>query len=284
MKASKEMNTSSYRVLKTLQCLFEEDLTMNELIEKLNMSKKVKYNNFVVSKYVNTCKCCGIDIQKVNGKYALMNVPFGEKFSDEETVLMYDMMNSDENIKSMHIDDKLLTKLHLPLCKSSNGLKSSVSYRLIKLFEKSISEKSDVELIYRNNKKCICSPNSIKTDANGKIVFNIISDGGCSDVYPDEIADIKISNKKVRKAKVNTRQVIFELRDELAKRYQLRENEQVLKYKSNGTMVVINKYEDKEKLFRRLMRYDYLCKIVKPKEYAEEFKTIVINTLSNYGI
>lgn len=283
MKNKPKVNMASYRVLRTLQYLFEEDLTMQQLIDKLNSDNSGTYNNFVVSKYLNTCKCCGIDIQKVDGKYAIMNFPFGEKFTADETKLIYDLINCNENRKTQTINNDLITKLHLPLYKSSNGLKSSESYRLINLFEKSLVIKNEIELIYRSGEILKCKPESIKVD-DGKIIFRIKKDNSIKEVSPEELADVKISNKKVKKSELGGKDVIFELRGKLAKRYQLRENELILRYKKNGDIVVINKYEDKESLFRRLSRYDYLCKIVKPLSYAKEFKTIINDTLKNYGI
>ena len=48
-------NTSSYQVLKTLKFLLEDNYSMVELIERLNMGEeKPKYNHSVVSKYINT--------------------------------------------------------------------------------------------------------------------------------------------------------------------------------------------------------------------------------------
>ena len=57
-------NISSMQVLKTLQKLLEGDYTMSELIEILNENEPdVVFNNSVVSKYINTCRYCGIEIK-----------------------------------------------------------------------------------------------------------------------------------------------------------------------------------------------------------------------------
>ena len=281
-----KINNAAFRVLKTFKFLFEEDLTMNELIDKLNNSldeqDKSEYNNFVVSKYINTCKCCGIDIQKIDGKYAIVNSPFGEKFTEGEAQLVYELINNKENKKLKKLSDDLLTKLHLPAYKSSNGLKSSESCRIIKLFEKALTGSSQTELILRNGEVIKCLPKEIKAQ-KGKIILHVETDGGIKEVCADDLADINLSDKSVRKLKNEPKDVIFELRGKLAKRYQLRENEQIIRFKNNGSIVVSNKYEDKEELLRRLMRYDYLCKIVRPASYVEEIKKMINNTLSNYG-
>ena len=286
-KKLSKVNIASYRVLKTFKFLFEEDLTMKELIDKLNNSlderDKSEYNNFVVSKYINTCKCCGIDIQKIDGKYAIVNSPFGEKFTDDEAQLFFELINNKENKKSCKLNDSLLTKLHLPSYKSSNGLKSSENYRLTKLFEKALYAKSNVEMILRDGTTFFAYPEDIKTK-EGKLVLSVKKDNKVIELNANDVADVKLTDKKVRKLKTETQEVIFELSGKLAKRYQLRENEQILRSKKEGLLVVSNKYEDKNQLLRRLMRYDYLCKLVRPQEYVDEFKLMINNTLKNYGI
>ena len=87
----KKVNNASLRVLQTLLCLFEQDLTMNELIQKLNSNGFGHFNNFVLSKYINTCKSCGIDIQKIKNRYTIVNFPIGMRFSAEEGELLYEI-------------------------------------------------------------------------------------------------------------------------------------------------------------------------------------------------
>ena len=60
-------NQSSMQVLKTLLVLLEGNYTMQELVEKLNEKEKESvFNSSVVSKYINTCRHCGIEIIKVD--------------------------------------------------------------------------------------------------------------------------------------------------------------------------------------------------------------------------
>ncbi len=284
MTKSRKINIASYRVLKTFSLLFENNLTMNELIFALNTDNSGSYNNFVISKYINTCKSCGIDIQKINGKYSLINTPFGAKFLPEETELLFDMETAAKKSKTANAENiitNLIQKLHLNNYKSSYGIKSSENYRLIKYFEKACVAESEVYLIYKTGERIQCLPKEITTE-NKKMIFKCVVNSKMEDINPDDLADIKLSNDAVRKTKLNGGEVIYELSGKLAKRYQLRENEQVIRYKANGTIVISNKYEKKEQLFRRLMRYDSLCKIIKPQEYVNEFKKILDDTLNNY--
>ena len=285
MSDIRKINLASYRVLNTLLCLFEKDMEMNTIISSLEEKMSENLNNFVVSKYINTCKCCGIDLQKVDGKYALLGLPFDEKFNPEETSLLNDLRLCAEDVKTPGVSkmiDKIMGKLHLPLCKSSNGIKSSENFRLIRLFEKACAAKSDVEFIFKNGETRKCSPVEIKLDENDQLVFNALFDEGAKDINPYDLADVKLTDSKVRKIKYNSGEVIYELRGKLAKRYQLREHEQLIRIKDNGNFIISNKYEDKDKLLRRLMRYDVLCKVMKPNNYADEMKKMIEDTLKNY--
>ena len=51
-----KINQASLKVLKILSLLFEKNMTMNELVDAMNDNGLGPCNNFVVSKYINTCK------------------------------------------------------------------------------------------------------------------------------------------------------------------------------------------------------------------------------------
>jgi len=59
-------NQSSIQVLKTFGLMLEGDFTMAELVTELNArEKKALFSNSTVSKYINTCRFCGIEIHKI---------------------------------------------------------------------------------------------------------------------------------------------------------------------------------------------------------------------------
>lgn len=280
-----KVNEASYRVLKTLQYLFEKDLSMNELIDVMQKNVDPKFNNFVASKYINTCKCCGIDIQKVNGKYALINIPFSDKFTDDETELLYEIKQVSEGLKTEKVSQiisNLFNKLHITYFKSEYGLKSSINRRIIRTFEKALAIDSEIDIVYEKGNIIRCKPVSISTK-DKKIVFKVKYENEEIEVMPDNVIDIDLESK-IKKAKIESNEVIYELKGKLAKRYQLRENEQIIKYKANGSIVILNKYENRQELLRRLMRYDSLCKVLKPTECVDEIKSMIKDALKNYEL
>jgi len=281
-----KINNASYSVMCTMLSLFEKNLTMPELIDSLNrMFPGVIFNNFVASKYINTCKACGFDIQKIDGKYCFMNYPIGEKFTDHEAALACELEEYSEDLNQSKINKDVKTffeKLHLVKYKASNGLKSSKNRRVLRLYEKARNAKCNIKIFYEDGHQEDCSPKDVYVSDGGKIFFRTSNQTGLQEVNPDKIIDIKITEQTDYESEPYE-EVVFELRGKLAKRYQLRENEQILKVKKNGNIVVTNKYEDKTHLLRRLMRYDSSCRLMKPNSYVDELRTMIKEALENYS-
>ena len=286
MNEKRKINNASYKVFKTLLKLFNENLTMDELIERSNAEGDCEFTNFVISKYINTCKSCALDIQKMGGKYSLVNFPFGSKYTKDETKLLSDIAEVanalwDEDEEQQKILKSLVLKLHVPYFKSSNGLKSSENYWLIRLFEKACALKTDLIFTFPDESTKKYSPLGIRI-SNEKILFEVKSESGKELINPSNIIDMEPVDKKIRKSRLIEENVEFLLKGKLAKRYQPRENEIISLIKRNGDIVVTNKYEDKETLLRRLMRYDTSCKLLSPKNYVDDFKKMINDTLKNY--
>lgn len=286
MNKKRKINNASYNVFKTLLKLFNENLTMDELIEKSNKEGTTEFTNFVISKYINTCKSCSLDIQKMGGKYSLVNFPFGPKYTQQETKLLCDITEiidalGDNSEEQKQIIKNLITKLHIPYFKSSNGLKSSENYRLIRLFEKACALKTNLVFTLPNNTTETYTPINIEVK-DEKILFKVKSGEKEKYINPENIIDIEPVDKKIRKSRISETTVEFILKDKLAKRYQPRENEVISLIKRNGDIVVTNKFEDKEELLRRLMRYDISCKLINPKSYVEDLKKMINDAIKNY--
>ena len=82
-------NQASLQVLKTLKVLLEDNYTMSEIVDRLNSQEKEPiFNNSVVSKYINTCRYCGIEISKIRNRYYVIKMPFGINFDIKELELI----------------------------------------------------------------------------------------------------------------------------------------------------------------------------------------------------
>lgn len=285
MAIAKKMNIASYRVLKTLLFLFHQNLTMSELIIELEKSGYGPYNNYIVSKYVHTLKTCGIDIQKVQNRYCIVNFPFGMKLSSTESQLLYDLKTKSEKIS---LDDlgyvigRFFDKIHLPFYKSGMGFLSSPNHNIMKNIEQAYKSNVEVILTYQSELKDGGFIRDIKV-VGGKYYFILSNQNGVKEINPDDVYNVELLNKNSKINNVN-HSVIFELKGRLAERYQLRENEHIIKYKDNGSIVILNEYEDRHVLIQRLLRYDSSCKVIGPTDFLIEFKSVVQNSLKNYDI
>ncbi len=284
-KEALKKNLSSMQVIKTLQVLLQGNYTMNELINILNKNEKEPiFNNSVVSKYINTCRYCGIEIPKIHNKYFVARLPFGLDLSLREADLLVELQTVVRK-RMTNKNNKLFDSLMEKIDKFSNKRIARVekdSYAFTaELFEKAIQDKRRVVLMYKNRTELNSIPLKI-TEAKGKTFFNVLYNGKERAIASERISGLVVTNEKFHH-NYNDQSVIYELKGDLAKRYTLRENEQLMN--SNSDKIVIsNKGENKDILFARLLRYDSDCEILNPKSYREEFAGIINDALSNYGV
>ena len=284
MAKAKKFNIASYKVLKTLLCLFQDNLSMQELISQLELSGYGPYNNYIVSKYINTLKCCGIDIQKINNKYCIINFPIGLKFSSLDTQLLYNIKTKTEKLTTNNMRytiNKLFDKLHLSFYKSGTGLLSSSNACTIKNLEHAYKSNSEIIISNNDDKKISGFVRGIRI-IDGKYYFIFANKKGTEQINPDNICHIEFLEKKVQTDYLPS-SVTYELYGRLSKKYQLRENERIIKY-NEDSIVILNKYEEQDELLQRLLRYDCYCKVISPIEFVNKFKTVINGALSNYGI
>lgn len=279
-------NQSALQVLKTLKVLLEGDYTLLELEEKLNEKENEPiFNDYVIRKYINTCRYCGIKIEKINNKYFVKNLSFGINFNETDNNIIEDLDTYTKN----NFPSKFYEKFHkiiTKICKYSNAnLKSeteNTSRKIIEEFEKAIENQRKIELTLDARTVIICIPLEV-IHHRGRAFFNIINEEGEKLICTNKIIALNILQDRatIKKEEVT---VIFKLRGNLSKRYTPREHESVEIGIEPNTILVTNKGENKEILFARLLRYDSCCEILSPKSYRNEMKDLLKNMLSNYGV
>lgn len=93
----------------------------------------------------------------------------------------------------------------------------------------------------------------------------------------------KIEKVKEKSNLAKNEEIIFELYGALAKRYLLKEGERIVKNAKNS-IVVASFANDKEELYKRLLRYDTMCKILFPKYEAEMFNKLIDKAIINIDL
>lgn len=284
-KVSSKINISSMQVIKTLQVLLQGNYTMNELVDRLNFKEKdAIFNNSVVSKYINTCRYCGIDIPKIQNKYFVASMPFGLDLTSNDIDLLEKLQNVvKENMikKYCKFFDDFIERINKYSNKQIIKVDKSTYKMSLELFENAMCERRKVKFLYKNGSEYICTP--LKLVENGdRVFFNVLYKNREKLINSDRVSGLSILSEKFF-PRMSDVTVTYKMKRELAKRYVLRENEKILQKFENGDIVISNNGEVKDILFSRLFRYDDLCEILTPKNYREEFKTILESTLSNYG-
>lgn len=284
-KISLKKNVSSMHVMKTLQVLLQGNFSMNELIEKLNFNEKEPiFNNSIVSKYINTCRYCGIDIPKIHNKYFVASMPFGLELTACDINLLENLQSiiKEEMASKYHkIFDKFIEKLNRYSNKKIARVEKD-SYKIsAELFEGAIQDRRKVRFMYKNRNILDCIPVKI-SQSKGKTYFHVIYNGKEKMITPDRVSGLEVLSEKFIPT-FNEQSVVFVLKDALAKKYTLRENELLSNSSPFGTITVSNRGEAKELLLSRLLRYGDNCEIIYPKSYREEMKQILDDALNNYG-
>ncbi|MCM1003391.1 MAG: WYL domain-containing protein [Candidatus Gastranaerophilales bacterium] len=287
-KEAVKRNQSSMQVLKTLKLLLEDNYTMTELIQKLNSQEKEPvFNNSVVSKYINTCRFCGMEIPKIHNKYFVSSVPFGMDLTAKELNLIEDLRNVVKNTMSVKADEifeAFLEKLSKYSNKQIIRVEPRTQQKAYELFDRAIAERRKINLLFRAKAVFECIPLGIVLK-KGKTCFHVIHDGKEKMISAERISGLEIMDRRfIPTENTSQQEVIFRLKGKLAGSYTLRENEQVMPDSTPESLVVSNKGEDKEALFARLLRYDSSCEILFPIHYREEMKNLLDKMLKNYGV
>ena len=286
VKESLKKNLSSVQVLKTLKILMNGDYSMADLIEKMNENEEEPiFNNSVLSKYINTCRQCGIDIPKINNKYFLTKLPFGLDFSEEESELLEKLKNiiSEEmTINSQKNFQIFVDKLNRFANKKITRVENKNYVLSFEAFEKALKNRRKVVLIFKNRYELVGIPITISKE-KGKVFFQIFCKNKIRMIDAGRLSGIQVSNENFI-GYMSEQNVVYTLKGKLAKRYELRPDEQLLKTSDDGSITVSNRCYNTEMLISRLMRYDDLCEIIAPESVKEQMKIAIDDTLKNYGI
>lgn len=285
-KVSSKKNLSSMQVLKTLQILLQGNYTMQELVNKLNQNEPSPiFNNSVISKYINTCRCCGIDIPKIHNKYFVASMPFGLELTANDINLLENLQNivkEDMTSKCCKLFDKFIEKLNRYSNKKIARVEKETYHFFSELFESAVADKRKIRLMYKTKLILDCVPVKIVQN-KGRTFFNVMLKEQERIVGVDRLSGIEVLSEKFIPS-FGTNVVVFELKGELAKKYTLRENEYLTNnLTADDKITVSNRGENKELLFSRLLRYDDKCEILYPKTYREEMRQLLDEALRNYG-
>lgn len=290
------------RVLEILKILLNENLSKNDLMEKLKSFSKVGavYTKEAFIKYFNTLEVLGFKIIKDKNIYKLGNSVEQVHLTDLEKEILYSLVkestklhdkrkqdiftnfiyrlekffdtNFDKNIISKCLSeekyiqpDNIRANLLLTLKHLlTDGQMVKITYQRTKnIVEEIVVELKEIQE-KRKNIFVICYCPTLC--ANKKISIDAIS------------SLVQLPNRTKGAERCNT--VIFRLYGRLAATYKLKPSEKVMDFNPHY-ITVSNSSEDKDTLLRRLLKYGESCEIRKPQNVKEEFLIMTNEILKN---
>lgn len=280
--------TSATGALKLYQLLSREEVTKEQASAKLC----IKLSTFF--KCVSQLKKAGINIEKDNTRYL---APFSgtiKLVGLETSILAYLLCLSHEMFPESKTNQlkKTILKI-LNVSEQKTYLETLEKFEFFKecTFEQDFREKIRLLEKYKNiknralkittvtKKEYILSPVDFHW-GQGKVFFYFMdNEMRKKKIIPIEKI-VKISPASEIEFESEGRETFFELYGRLAKSYVLKDFERIVA-NSPESIIVANGYCDKEILFRRLLRYDTLCKVRFPADDVLAFKKLVQKSLDN---
>lgn len=304
-KVSEKYNEACIKLFDMLKLLSGGTAHYDKIIEIFNPDESCPNSgaHVILNKYLNTLKIFGININKSKNIYYLQNSFFSLNL-DKNDIQMLQLLKSSGDIisndKQKELYDNFIKDIEMRLTSASREMlhhsNDESNIRLSEYFTKYReiiakcetycfeNQKLEVSFSLENKEyKVICNPREI-TYKNKKAylsVFNHLS-RQIFEVPVDSIISIK-QMPVISKGKEIAVTVVYKIRNSLAKSYRLKEWESTDgKTDEDGWLTIVNNNEDFDVLIKRLMRYDYNCKVVSPKNFRERMITTIDDTLSNY--
>lgn len=262
---SSKINIAGSLVIKTLLMLLDNNYTMAELVQKLNEKEEEPiFNSNVISKYINTCRFCGIDITKIHHKYFVTKLQFGL----ELTSIDLDLLNKMQVIAMDKFSErflKIFKSFIFRLNKFSNKDIIKVDKKTIQLtyeiFTRAVEEKRRLLLMLKNRTFIECSPIEI-VEYKGRKSLKVFYKNKEKHISINSISGIELLGRTFIAEDYLEKEVIYKLTGGLAQRYILKDGERELSRKLPEYITIINKGENKDELLSRLLRYDKYCEIL----------------------
>lgn len=297
----KKISVSGYRVLELLKALSEKPLSSQEMLEILEEKTNNVYRKELVTKYLNTLKLIGFDIEKNKDKYILKKGLKQIDFSYNDLSVL--------NFLSQYVNEipieNLQRNLHIvmdivqkscsedTLVRINNStikpyvLKNQVvpKNEFVEKYEKYCTEGLKLTIKYKNNQNGGSETYKIlpiKIVYKKRKIFLIAYD--CvNNEYKEFLSDLVLSEEQTpqKSSQCFASTVTFKLTGRLGKSYVLKSNEQILE-SNKDYIIVSNTKEDKTILVRRLARYYDKCEILYPKSYREEMVSYLESIESVY--
>ena len=302
MKKSEKKFDAGLRILEVLKVLLNENLKKVEVIEKLKNNDSIEsvYSQEAFVKYFNTLEALGFELERVKNKYSLLTALYRIDITEKEKELLERIILKNRSLYS----DKYTEDLKTAISKINKYIEPKFSINELSL----LFEKEKMQENYELKNRLLLSISDMIID-NQQVILKYWRTKNQIEELKVELKEIVEKNKKVfvycycptlgrnKNIDVDTivelnqlpnksqnrnclNSVVFELYGRLASSYKLKPSEKVINFNQNY-ITVSNTEEDKDILFRRLLKYGESCKIVTPKSMKKEMIEVTNKMLKN---
>lgn len=302
-KFKEKYNDGCVKIFKLIKLLYEDKAEYNPVMEIFAGDEPdAEKQHVTLNKFLNTLKIFGIKLQKSNKKYSTQNLPFSVNFDleDLKAISLFAQVAKNlpegqtktnlENLVTFlrtRFDDN--AQIAFENINSHDNRDYSFYYSSlraqIELCESYCNSNFKIALTYFDDGceiSTFCNAQQVIYD-NKKAYLRIFK------IAEQEIKDVDIANilemkylPSPKQEKEIAKTVVFRLKGHLADAYNLHEDERVIEFAKDGSILVVNNKEPVDSLLKRLMRYDSDCVIEGPKELRNKMKLMINKTLKNY--
>ncbi len=296
-KLSSKSLSTPFKVIKILKLLVEKPSSIDEILERLE-EDGIFTNKETVSKYFTTLRYAGCDIQKIRNKFYIKYPVVHLDDTELETLAHFDIICKNLNSKENYGEFlKFLSKLFSLTNKNNEYKKMRSTITFDEDFNTGKIGKRYGEKIETISKFIQDTPQKIKIICAEKeftitpLKFHYFKDSICLLGYDiknnvnknfplDKISDIKGMPTAASSSDFGLI-TTFKISGRLKNAYTVREGEIISEYEDY--IMVSNKKEDKDELFKRLLRYGTFCEILYPKSDREKFKNLLENLIAKFS-
>lgn len=295
------MNTvktkSSHRTIKILKLLSEKPMSMNEIFNEFSDEDDF-ISKETISKYFSTLRQLGVVIQKNKNKFFLKYPICSINFSNQELSVLadfekmaHDLCSSDDYKVFKSIYEKIFNltnnecsnayddiKKSTFMCNGASLISQKHKEKIEKLADYLSFGSRKIKIKYDNTSYQII-PKYIKYMKSNVYLYAYDNISKVNKLFViDKIEDISLMPQMAAGSEF-AYATTFKIYKRLKFAYYPREGEIVEDF--SDYQIVTNKDEDKDSLFRRLLRYVDLCEIIYPASDREKFKKLIDNMLAN---
>lgn len=280
---------SGVKIFLIIEILFSSPKNIEEISNKL-LEYNIKADKKTVSKYLRTLKLFGFEIEKINGRFQVLNSPLMIKQKNSGAEIIFLLM--EYFFEKENVEYEILKRKFKNIFDVEENLK--IKNSIEKTLQLSQSAKKNLELINNlikknkteinakyKGKKLKLTIKEIKFAKNGVFLFakdkNLknsrhIKINNLENIKPDKTKNLKFKIKEG---------VNFKIKENLIKNYIVKRGE-IANY-INNEAIITNTYEEKEEIFSRLLKYGTKAEILTPEREKRQFIQKLKSLIEHYS-